>query len=55
MDWFLNNGIKVRLVKLPVGEDPNSLGYKQIWKLINTAESLDESNVWQFKMKQLLK
>jgi len=55
MDWFLNNGIKVRLVKIPVGEDPSSLGYKQIWKLINNAEPLNESNVWQFKMKQLLK
>lgn len=54
-EWFLNNGIKVRLVKIPFGEDANSLGYKQTWKLINNSKPLTESIVWQFKMKQKLK
>jgi hypothetical protein len=54
-EWFLNNGITVKKVRLPENEDPNSLGYKEVWKYIKKAEPLNESEIWLFKIKNKLK
>jgi len=54
-EYFLNNGIPVSRTILPEGEDPSSIGYERVWKYINNAEPLNESQIWQFKMKNKLK
>jgi DNA primase len=36
------NGLKVHIVEMPFGEDPSSLGYSKMWKLIKQAKPINE-------------
>lgn len=53
--YFINQGVKVKLVELPYNEDANSLGYEKVWQYINNAKVVTESEIWKFKMKNKLK
>lgn len=52
--YFINQGILVKRVILPFNEDANSLGHDRIWELINRAEIVNESNSFEFRMKERL-
>lgn len=53
--YFVQHGIKVRRVLLPEKEDPNSLGYRAIWKYINEAPEIDAPFIWKYNIKNKLK
>lgn len=48
--YFIRTGIPVYKVLLPVDSDPNSLGYDEIWRLIDLAVEITESDSFQFKI-----
>ncbi len=54
-DFFLKNGIKVKIAEFPTDEDPSSLGYLEAWKFIKNAIVLTENDLWNYKIKQKLK
>lgn len=49
-EYFIQNGIKVKKVRLPINEDPSSLGYEKIWKFINDAQIITEAELFYFTM-----
>ncbi len=53
-EFFKNYGIECFKVNLPITEDPNSLGFEQIWKLISNAERINESSLFEFNIKERL-
>lgn len=53
--YFIQNGIKCSKVKLPINEDPNSLGFEKIWQFINQREEIRENDIFKFKMFNKLK
>lgn len=50
IEYFLNEGIEVYHVRLPQGEDPNSLGYEKMQDLINNAKKIDFFDLITYKM-----
>lgn len=50
LKYFTANGIPVKLVELSYGEDPNMLGYDEIWKRINSAEYITSSDLFRYEM-----
>jgi len=53
-EYLMGFGVNVHFVKIPEGQDPNSLGYTNMWKLINSSEQLDEEKLFEFKIQELL-
>lgn len=47
IQFFLDSGILVYLVRIPIGHDPNSLGYTGIWDCINSAELVDSDRLFK--------
>lgn len=54
-EYFIQHGIKVRLVELPDDHDPSSLGFGGVWKYIRQAKELTLSDVFRFKLLKRLK
>jgi hypothetical protein len=50
---LLSYGISVRLVELPVGQDPNSLGFKKITEMISNTTNIDRGDVLKMRLKLL--
>lgn len=53
-EYLMGFGVNVHFVKIPEGQDPNSLGYNYMWKLINSADTLSEEKLFEFKIQELL-
>jgi DNA primase len=53
-EYLMGFGVNVHFIELPEGQDPNSLGYKYMWKLIESASKLTDSQLFEFKIQQLL-
>lgn len=53
-EYLINNGINIYFVELPVGGDPNSIGYDNMWRLIDRAKPLQVMDVFQTKIQNLL-
>ena len=53
-EYLINNGINIYFVELPEGGDPNSIGYDNMWKLINKAKPFQLMDVFQTKIQNLL-
>ena len=51
---FTKQGLNVYIAKIPIGQDPNSLGFNVIWKHINEADMLTESLAFEFTFKERL-
>lgn len=45
--YFVKNGVKVKIAKLPVGQDPNSLGFPLVWEYIENAVELNEQDIFR--------
>lgn len=54
IQYFMNVGINVYNVKLPVGTDANKLGYHEIWKRINAAQIVTADRLFKYQMKMSL-
>lgn len=52
--YFIQNGIPVYKVTLPIDSDANSLGYDKIWKLIDSAEEITENESFAHRINTLL-
>jgi len=50
-EYFLSNGFGTYLVEIPKGEDINSLGYEETMKLVRGTELLDDSMLFEYKLK----
>jgi len=53
-EYLMGFGVNVHFIELPEGQDPNSLGYNYMWKLIESASKLTDSQLFEFKIQQLL-
>lgn len=53
--YFIKNGIPVYKVDLPVDQDPNSIGYDGIWRMIDKAIEIREFDSFSFKIHSLLR
>lgn len=51
---FVGCGIDVRVVSLPDGEDPSSVGHKKVWEYINNAPSMNDGGLLEFIIKDHL-
>lgn len=52
--YFIDHGINVYFVSIPDGEDVNSLGHTEIWKLINSTPKLTENVLLEYKIRDIL-
>lgn len=50
-EYFINNGINVRIVEIPKDKDANSLGYDKIWKLIDKSKLINYDELFYNKVK----
>lgn len=49
-EYFISNGIVVNFVKLPLGNDPSTLGYEKTWELINKAKPISSMDIFSNKV-----
>jgi hypothetical protein len=54
VEYFMSLGINVYFVELPENSDPNSLGHDKMWELIDAAEPMTDSKLFEYKIKQKL-
>lgn len=54
VQFFLDNGVDVYLTMLPDEEDPNSIGYPDIWNYIDQSIQVDESILFRLRMEDHL-
>ena len=54
IEFFVNNGLTVKLVEMPPDEDPSSLGYEMVWKCIDSAITVDGSVLMRLKVNEHL-
>jgi len=53
-NYFVSQGIRTFMVDLPVGEDPASLGYDRVWRFIDRAKEVLESDNFETNLKAKL-
>ena len=44
-EYFISIGIKVNLVKMPVNQDPSSLGHEKTWSIINGSKRVNSLDI----------
>lgn len=54
VDFFLGNGIRVKIVELNDADDPSSIGYFGIWNIINSTDYTDEHGLLRKRIKDHL-
>lgn len=54
-EYFINNGIEVQTVELPMNEDPNSLGFEKVWEYIYRSVPVTNNDIFKFKILTKLK
>lgn len=54
-DYFIKSGIPAYKVTLPPDQDPSSLGYEGVWKYINNAQLITESETFTTRILTKLK
>lgn len=50
IEYFMSNGINVYNVRLPKNSDPNKLGFKEIWKRIDSAKLMTYDKIFEYKV-----
>ena len=54
-EYFIKNGIKVKITKLPIGQDPKSLGFSKVWEYIDLATELTQTYIFNYKIQNRIK
>lgn len=54
-EYFIQNGIEVERVELPIDQDPNSLGFEKVWEYIYRSIPLTNNDIFKFKILTKLK
>lgn len=53
-EYLMGFGVNIYFVTIPKGQDPNSLGYSNMWNLINSTHKLTEDRLFEYKIQELL-
>lgn len=54
IEYFMNNGVNVYNVRLPIDTDANKLGFKEIWNRIDNAKLMTTDKLFEYKVEMSL-